>query len=176
MKSMLENLPIFQKGGICLKLRLAALSLCCLLMAAFFVMPASAESAASSVETFVTVTTDGDCMVSLSLRLRLETPVDSLTFPVPLNATDISVNGAGARTTKNASAIDVDITRAIGGMTGEMNVTLGYNIAGAVTPQKAATGNGYYLQLDVPLLCGFSYPVEQMKFVITLPDNAKYMP
>ena len=173
---MIENLPIFQKGGICLKLRLVCLTLCCVLMAAFFVMPASAESAASSVETFVTVNSDGDCMVSLSLRLRLETPVESLTFPVPANATDISVNGGGARTTKSASAIDVDISRVVGGMTGEMNVTLGYNIPKAVTPQKAATGSGYYLQLDIPMLCGFSYPVEQMKFVITLPDNIKYMP
>ena len=117
-----------------MKLRLVCLTLCCVLMAAFFVMPASAESAASSVETFVTVNSDGDCMVSLSLRLRLETPVESLTFPVPANATDISVNGGGARTTKSASAIDVDISRVVGGMTGEMNVTLGYNIPKAVTP------------------------------------------
>ena len=107
-----------------MKPRLVCLTLCCVLMAAFFVMPASAESAASSVETFVTVNSDGDCMVSLSLRLRLETPVESLTFPVPANATDISVNGGGARTTKSASAIDVDISRVVGGMTGEMNVTL----------------------------------------------------
>ena len=155
--------------------RLAMLLLCCLLAAGSLVLPASAESTASQVDTIVTVTSDGDCIVSTTVRLRLDSPVADLTFPVPLNATDISVNGGMARTSKSAIATEVDVSRIIGDMAGEMTFALNYNIPSAVKAVKGENGERY-LQLELPLLSSFSLPVEGLSFIITMPDTIKYYP
>ena len=48
--------------------RLIMLMLCLILMAGIIVMPASAESAATKVESYITVTNNGDAMVSTTDR------------------------------------------------------------------------------------------------------------
>ena len=154
--------------------KLVCLLLCCLL-ASVLVLPASAESMASQMDTMVTVTSDGDCMVSSTVRLSLDSPVDSLTFPVPLDATDISLNGGMARTSKSATATEVDVSRVVGDMAGEMTFALNYNIPGAVKAVKGENGERY-LQLELPLLSSFSLPVQGLSFIITMPDNIKYYP
>ena len=150
------------------------LFLCCILMVCALVLPVSAERTASKVDSIITVTNTGDCIVSTTVRLNLETPMDSLSFPVPLNATDISINGGMARTTKTATGIEVDISRATGGMAGEISLAFNYNIPSAVKAVK--TEKERYLQLEIPLLSSFELPVQQLSFVITLPDNIKYYP
>ncbi len=157
--------------------------ICCVLMASVIVMPARADSAASLVESYITVTPDGDCMVSTTVRLRMESPVESLSFPLPLNATDITVNSGTPRTTKTDTAIEVDVSRTVGGITGDVQLAFSYNIPGAVKPitdPKLLEDNPEirekYLQLDVPLLNSFALPVEQLSFVLTMPDNIPYHP
>ena len=152
--------------------------LSCVLMACVIVLPASAESTANLVESYVTVTAQGDCMVSTTVRLHLETPVESLTFPVPVNATDVTLNGGSARTTKAANAIEVDVSRVAGGMAGDVTLALNYNIPGAVKPivDEENNVNKTLLQLELPLLSSFSMPVSQLKFVVTMPENIPYHP
>ena len=81
---------------------LAMLLLCCLMVGAL-VLPASADSYASKVDSYVTVSADGDALVALTATLHLESPDETLTFPLPLEATGISMNGGSARTTKTAT-------------------------------------------------------------------------
>ena len=156
--------------------------LCCLaVMAGIIVMPASAENLATKVESYVTVTKDGDCMVSTTVRLNLDSPVETLAFPVPANATDITLNGGSARTTKTATGIDVDISRLAGGIVGEIPIALNYNIPGAVgviLDEEGKLDKVYknYLQLELPLLSSFAMPVQSMSFVVTMPDNIRYKP
>ena len=161
--------------------RLFLLLLCLAVMAGVAAVPAAAESMAGKVESYVTVTNNGDCMVSTTVRLRLDAPVDNLSFPVPLNATDITLNGGSARTTKTATAIEVDVSRAAGGMAGEIPLTLNYNLPGAVqaiiTEENGVTKvNKSYLQLVLPLLSSFTLPVQELSFVVTMPDTIKYKP
>ena len=107
--------------------------LCCLmLMACVLVMPASAENMATKVESIINVTPAGDCIVSTTVRLNLDSPVESLSFPVPLNATDVTLNGGSARTTKTSTGLEVDISRLTAGMAGEIPGMLNYNIPGAI--------------------------------------------
>lgn len=161
--------------------RIFMLLLCCVLMAGIIAMPVSAESTATKVESIVTVTPSGDCIVSTSARLYLDSPMENLTFPVPLNATDITLNGGTARTSKTATAIEVDISRISGGMAGEIPLALNYNLPGAVQAivteengiKKVNTG---YLQLVLPLLSSFELPVQELSFVVTLPDSIPYQP
>ncbi|MGM9590176.1 MAG: DUF2207 family protein [Faecousia sp.] len=160
--------------------RLIILFLCCVMMSSVLVMTVSAENTASKVESYVTVTADGDCLVSTTIRLYLDSPVDRLVFPVPLKATDITLNGGSPRTEKTATAIEVDVSRVVGGMTGEIPLAINYNIPGAVGAMDpdTVTEDQYkkYLQLTLPLLSGFSLPVQNLSFVVTMPDNIKYKP
>ena len=153
----------------------AVLLLCVILLAGAFVLPVSAESVASRVDTIVTVTSEGDCIVSSTVRLSLDSPMDTLTYPVPLGATDISLNGGMARTSKSATATEVDVSRAIGSMAGEVSLALNYNIPGAVKAVKGEKGERY-LQLELPLLSSFSLPVQGFSFIVTMPDSIKYYP
>ena len=156
--------------------------LCCLvLMAGILALPASAESMASKVESIVTVTQNGDCLVSTSARLYLDSPMENLTFPVPLNATDVTLNGGSARTTKTDTAIEVDISRIAGGAAGEIPITLNYNLPGAVQAIISEENgirkvNTEYLQLVLPLLSSFELPVQELSFVVTMPDTILYYP
>ena len=161
-----------------MKRRMLMLALCCVLMMGVITVSASAESAASLVNAYCTVTADGDCLVNLAVTLRLESAENSLTFPLPAKATNITMNGSNVKTTKTASAILADISGVTGGLTGEIRVTFDYTIPDAVAVLVNTTDvlGTPYLQLQLPLLCGFSYPVEMLSFVITLPDNVAYQP
>ena len=161
--------------------RLITLLIFLLLMAGVLVMPASAENAASKVESYVTVTKDGNCMVSTTVRLYLDSPVESLAVPVPLTATDITLNGGTPRTTKTNTGIDVDVSRLAGGMTGEVTLALNYNIPAAVKvvlDENGKVDKNYknYLQLELPLLSSFVLPIQDLSFVITMPENIRYKP
>ena len=75
-----------------------------LLLAGVFCIPVSAESAATQVDYQATVTSDGDCQVSITVTFRLEQAVSDITFPVPANATNVKKDGSFVRTTKTANA------------------------------------------------------------------------
>ena len=153
---------------------LTMLFLCCLILGAL-VLPASADSYAAKVDSYVTVSADGDALVALTATLHLESPDESLTFPLPLEATGITMNGGSARTTKTATAIEVDVGRATGGLVGDFTVRFDFTIPKAVA--VAQTENKVrFLQLTLPLLNGFTYPVQVLNFVVTLPGDIKYVP
>lgn len=158
-----------------MKRRVITVLLCIVLLAGVFVLPASAESTASRVESFITVNAEGDCLVALTVTFHLETPDETLTFPLPGNASGITMNGATARTTRNGDVLEVDVGRSTGGMIGDFTVLFSYTIPKAVAAQFNENGSSY-LQLTLPLLSGFSYPVEYLSFVVTLPGDIKYYP
>ena len=147
------------------------------LLTGVIVLPASAESAASRVDTTVTVNSDGDCSVVMSVTLHLEQADKDLAFPVPANAVNITLNGSSARTTKTESAILVNVGGITDGMVGDFTVSLGYTIPATVTVDQALLKEGTtQLRLDMPLLCGFEYPIQELKFIITLPGPVTYVP
>ena len=98
------------EGGVCLKRIGIGLFLCVLLMG-FFVLPASAESAASRVDIYCTVSAEGSCQVNMTVTLRMEYVTTSMSFPLPANATGITLNGASVSTSKTSSATLVDISQ-----------------------------------------------------------------
>ena len=139
-----------------------------------FAVTVYADSAATYVENITTVTSNGSCSVSLRVNIRLESPDQALTFPVPLGATNIEVNNSGASTTRSATAIEIDLGKVVGGIVGEHTVKIDYDLNGVV--EMVATEDGNKMYLTLPLINGFSYPVESMKFTVNLPDNIIYRP
>ena len=168
------NYLFLQKGSDRMR-KVWMLLLCIALLAGSLVLPVSAESVASKVDSIITVTNDGDCIVSTTVQLHLDSPMDSLSYPVPANATDVALNGSMARTNKTDSAIEIDVSRVIGDIAGDTTFAVTYNIPGAVRAVKGAKGE-LYLQLELPLLNSFQLPVSHFSFIITMPDNIKYYP
>ena len=157
-----QNIVCFRKGGGEMK-RLGVLLTLCLLLAGVFCLPVSAETAATQADLQCTVTAEGDCLVTVTVNLRLEAALDRLTYPVPLDAKSITVNGSNAAATRYASALQVDLSRISKGYVGEASVRIGYTLPGAVkitTLNQAAVDSGKEkpnraLVLTVPLLSGF---------------------
>ena len=159
--------------------RLLLLFPLCVLLVVTLCLPVSAESAATKVDLQCTVTSEGDCIVTATVNLRLEAALDQLTYPVPLNAKNITVNGSNASASRSASALQVDLSRISKGYVGDASVRIAYTLPKAVqikTINEAAVASGKEdpqreLVLTVPLLSGFEYPVEAMNFTITMPNN-----
>ena len=141
-------------------------------------IPARAESAASSVDLQCSVTSEGDCLVTMTVMLRLETAHSTLTFPLPAQARDIKMNGSNVTSSRSESSIDVDISRIVRDYVGEATVQFTYTIPEAVQVETdldenalALLGGRRPLVLEIPLLSGFEYPVESLTFTITMPGS-----
>ena len=145
--------------------RILMMALTVVLLLSVLIVPASAASAASGVDIYCTVHADGDCQVTMTVTLRLEDYVEGLSFPLPVNATDITLNGAKARTTQTASSVEVDLSRVALGMIGEFPVRFDFTIPDVVKVTENRT-----LQLEMPLLSGFQLPVEELSFVVVMPS------
>lgn len=146
----------------------------CVLLTGVLCIPASAETSASKVDLYCTVTSEGDCQVSMTVTLRLEEAHDQMTFPLPVNAKNITMNHSSVSAVKTDSAIDVDISKVTRGYVGEASLFFEYTIPKAVkvnADQSTKLIADRTLQLDVPLLCGFEYPVESLTFLINMPSD-----
>ena len=151
----------------------------CLCLAGIIAIPAYAESTASKVESYVTVNSDGDCLVATTVTLHLESSYEKLVFPLPADAEGITMNGMSVRVNTTPTATEVDMARATSGLIGDFTVRFDYTIPKAVKVIPFETENkkqSAYLQLQLPLLSGFSLPVDTLSFVITMPSNIPYMP
>ena len=174
MVKCLETTLYFLEGGVCLK-RLLALLGALMILSGVLCISASAESAASRIDLYCTVSSEGDCQVEMNVNLRLEAITEDLHFPLPLNARDITLNGVAVSTTRSATAILVDISKITDGYVGDASMRFNYNIPEAVKVNvisEAEKGSAdKVLQLEVPLLSGFEYPVESLSFIINMPQG-----
>ena len=145
-----------------------------IVLAGCLCIPVSAESAASSVNLMCTVNSDGDCLATMTVNLRLESAMDKLNFPLPLNAKNITLNNSPVSTSRNAAATLVDISKLSRDYVGELVLRFEYTIPEAVQITKVYEGTkkeAWVLMLSVPLLSGFDYPVESLHFTITMPPG-----
>lgn len=142
-----------------------------LAFAALFTLHASAESAASKVDMYCTVNNDGDCLVSMTVTLRMEASDEGLTFPLPYSASNVTMNGGSVSTSRVGDKTLAALSRVVGGLTGEFTVRFDYEL-----PKAVSVTSDRQLQLTLPMLCGFDYPVESLSFIITLPDNIETKP
>lgn len=141
-------------------------------VAAVFAMSVtvSAATRATTASCFASVTGDGDCQVTFTATVHIES-ADGVTFPVPRDATDITLNGTRARTTKTDTARVIDLSKALGHMTGDVSINIHYTLRNVVLSQDDGT-----LLLQLPILSGASYPIEAMNFTITLPGELPERP
>ena len=154
--------------------RILSLIVCLILLSGSLCIPASAESAASSVNLMATVNSEGDCLVTMTVNLRLESNAEKLYFPLPLNARNITLNGSNVTTTRSSSATLVNISKLSEGYLGDLAMRFEYTLPEAVqvtNVSKDAKKTDWQLMLEIPLLSGFDYPVESLSFTITMPPG-----
>ena len=85
-------------------------------------LPVRADSSAAAFDFRATVDRTGVCQVTVMLNLHLESPQETLSFPVPDNAYDIRVNGVNPATTRKGQTLLLDLARILGSVTGDLSV------------------------------------------------------
>lgn len=151
-------------------MRRAAAALAALLFIMALATGVSASSA-SSVSSSAVVSTDGTCKVSVTVNLNLDSAVDKLSYPLPSGARGVTVNGTSVRTYKADGALQADISRLVKGLTGSFSLTFSYTLSGCVATDELGR-----TIVTVPLLSGFTYPIDSLSFNVTLPGDASGKP
>ena len=140
------------------------------LMVSLSAVPAFAVSSAEQIRSDAIVTARGECQITTTVNIRLEENIGELTFPLPSNAKNITMNGVTARAKLQGGVKVVDITSITGGHAGDFTVTFQFSLADVVAGEKDK------VFVTVPLLSGFTYPVENMEFTVTFPGTVSARP
>ena len=123
-----------------------------------------AASGAQSVDNQTYVSNDGTCQVTLTVLINPDTISDGLTFPIPAGARNVTLNGRSTGTTRSGNVRLVDLK-------GNYAPTISYTLTNLVAANELNQ-----LVLTLPLLCGFSYPVQSLAFKVVLPGNVTAKP
>ena len=136
-----------------------------IMLAISLAVPALGATGLTDVSSTAMVTNDGTCQITMTAVIVIDSPTDDLVFPLPLNASRITLNGSKRVSTRsNGDVLEVNLSRYYGGV-GSYPLTLTYELRGCV--EETETG----LQLRIPLLSGFSSPVQDMEFSVSLPGT-----
>lgn len=146
--------------------RIFSILLCLLLLTT----AVSAAGSVSRLDSSTTISANGTCQVTLVVQLLLDSVPETLRYPLPAAARDITLNGSSAKTSQDSLNRWVDL-RSVITTAGTHTFTIHYTLPDTVTEQ--ANGS---LQLQLQLLSGFDYPIEAMSFTVTLPGEVTEKP
>ena len=131
-----------------------------------------AESGATSLDLRAVVDENGQCQVTILLNLHLDTPQESLRFPVPSVAYDIKVNGVKPATSRQGQTLALELGKILGSVAGDYSVSITYNLPDVVDD----LGDEGVLMLEVPILSGFPLPIESCSFTVVIPEDVPTRP
>lgn len=129
----------------------------------------SAQSEIQTMDSHCIVNDKGACSVNTSVTLTLDESAD-LTFPLPAEATEITLNAERGSVSTSGQYKNLSLRSVTGGSAGTFTFQIHYTLPGVVDPGTEG------LELTLPLLCGFSYPVENFDFSVTLPSEVTTEP
>ncbi len=133
---------------------------------ALLVMPASAVSGADWVKADAVVADDGSCRVTLRFQLRLEQE-EKLELSLPAQAEEVRLDGKYKTPSVQGDHLVLSLPKLGAGV---HTVEVSFRLKNAVSVKNGS------LWLELPLLGGFSYPVEAFSFTVTLPGEPKQTP
>ena len=142
----------------------------CIMLICLLALPAQAATGITNMDAFSTVSSNGRCQVTLTGTLHLDSTSGDLTFPVPLDARAVRLNGSRVRTTKTDSARLINLSYLAGKFTGDVAITVSYELKDVVVQTELGP------QVEIPLLSGFGYPISSFGFTITLPGQIESKP
>lgn len=131
----------------------------------------SANNRLSSAQVTASVFADGSCQVNMTMTIRIDQQIDKLFFPIPENATAVSLNGSRVAAGRQNGVRQVNLTRLLRKLTGELSFSIQYTL-----PDVIHTDENDIQQLQLPLLSGFQYPIESLQFTVTMPGEVGAKP
>lgn len=152
-------------------MRRVFLCLAAALLCASLFLNVSAATGASSVTGYATVSSDGSCQVSLTVAVHLEQAMDKLSFPVPADASGVLLNGGRVTTSKSGGARQVSLNRLVRNVVGDLTFNVQYTLRDVIHSTENDT-----LEMQLPLLSGFAYPVQYIEFSVTMPGQLETRP
>ena len=152
-----------------------AMILCCLLALGTVVF---ADNSVTGADVRIDITSEGTAQVSANFTLRLDSAEDKVSIPVPASAKNVILNGASARTYQSSfdSRVNLADVERLKGATGEYTVSVQYSIPSVLSTEKKTTTKVWTLYVDLPMISGFSCPVQSVNFNITLPAMIQNKP
>lgn len=144
------------------------ISVICLLYAVCFGVSAIS---ASSMNSQATVSRDSSCQVTTTVTIHIDKVSSNLQYPLPKGATSVTVNGSQVRTSVSGDVRLIDLSRVLGKVTGDFTLSIHYTLPDVIhfTQQDM-------LQLQLPLVSGFAYPIEEVSFSVILPGEIENLP
>ena len=139
----------------------ALFSLICILL---MLTVSAGATAAKSVSAHATVSHDGTCQMTLTATIHLDQVTEDLRFPLPEKSANVTVNGARARSHIENGLRQVNLNSVIGKAVGDFTLNFTYTL-----PNLIVTNEAGLLELRLPILSGFAYPVQALEFSVTLP-------
>lgn len=150
--------------------RLASLLLV-LLLIAYLGLGVSAATGVSAMSGFATVNAEGKCQISMTVTLHLEEAVDKLLFPVPAEATGVTLNGSRVSAARSGNVRNVNLSRLVRKVVGDVTVTLQYSLYDVIVTTESGA-----LEMQLPMLSGFAYPIQKLEFSVTMPGAVEVLP
>lgn len=126
---------------------------------------------ASEVRSFSTLSSDGSCQVTMTVTLDVRSAGQDLSFPVPKDASNVTLNGSWVRAGLDGDVRRISLKRVVGNMTGTMTVNINYTLRDVIYTAESGV-----LEMQLPMLAGFQYPVENMEFSVTFPGEITTLP
>lgn len=142
-----------------------------ILVVIFATCTVQAATSATELQGFATVGSDGGCQVSLALTLHIEDANTTLLFPIPADASGVSVNGSRVTASRSGDVKNINLSRVLGKIVGDFSVNIQYSLRDVITTTEEGT-----LLMQLPMLSGFSHQIENMSFSITLPGAVETLP
>lgn len=130
-----------------------------------------AANSATRTSFSANVSSNGNCQVTLDVQLHLDTADKSLTLPLPANARSITLNGKSAHASRRGDVLMVKLSSLTGNAIGDFSARLQYTLPNTVGYDEQGK-----LQLNLPLLSGFSYAIDTLEFSVTLPGVIQSTP
>ena len=141
------------------------------LLIAALCIPVWGENKASKIQITANVSANESCQVTVVATLHIEENNENLQFPVPRDATGVTLNGSRVRTKKDKQVQNIDLSNAIGKMTGDFIVTIAYSL-----PDVIQTGETGAPELYLPMLSGYKSAVDRLDFTVTMPGEIQAKP
>ena len=130
-------------------------------------LPALAVPRADAVMQNTVFETDGSCLVTVTLQLRIEDASANIEYPLPAGAADITIGSQQVQTRKAEGLLWVTLPISA---PGNHTVQLHYRLSGLLSQKKTDT------LVTLPILSGCHYPVEWLEFSVTFPDTLTAQP
>ena len=152
-------------------MRRVAYVLLALLLTAYLGLGVSAAVSASNLSGFATVNSDGGCHISVTVTLDVDQKVDKLYFPIPLDATGVSLNGSRVSAPKDGDVRNVNLSRLTRNVVGDVTANVQYSLYDVIVTTDTGA-----LEMQLPMLSGFAYPIEKLEFSVTMPGEIEVLP